>query len=62
MTTKNKNFYGSAALSYAINDWLTAKIRGNYNWYQSDSERDVSVYSLPVVLGAITMVKYIKIQ
>ncbi|OBS11804.1 SusC/RagA family TonB-linked outer membrane protein [Elizabethkingia miricola] len=51
VTTKNKNFYGSAALSYAINDWLTAKIRGNYNWYQSDSERDVSVYSLPVVLG-----------
>lgn len=51
VTTKNKNFYGSASLSYAINDWLTAKVRGNYNWYQSDTERDVYVYSLPVVLG-----------
>ncbi|WP_407482411.1 SusC/RagA family TonB-linked outer membrane protein [Elizabethkingia meningoseptica] len=51
VTTKNKNFYGSASLSYAINDWLTAKVRGNYNWYQSTSERDVYVYSLPVVMG-----------
>ncbi|MDR6921099.1 SusC/RagA family TonB-linked outer membrane protein [Chryseobacterium sp. 2987] len=51
VTTKNKNFYGSAALSYAINPWLTAKIRGNYSYFDSDTQRNVAVFSLPVILG-----------
>lgn len=51
VNTKNKTFYGSAALSYTINDWLVAKARGNYNYFNSDSQRNVAVYSLPIVLG-----------
>ena len=51
VSTKNKNFYGSAALSYQINSWLIAKVRGNYNYFDSQSQRNVNVYSLPVVMG-----------
>lgn len=49
--TQNKNFYGSASLSYSINSWLTAKVRGNYNYYYSDSQRNLAAYTLPVVLN-----------
>lgn len=52
VTTKNKNVYGSAALSYTINNWLTAKVRGNYNYFNSDSQRSVAAYSQPTVLGS----------
>lgn len=51
VTTKNANVYTSASLSYALNSWLTAKVRGNYNYYDSDSERDVAAYSQPTILG-----------
>ena len=51
VTSKNKNFYGSAALSYKINEWLTAKIRGNYNYFDSETQRNINVYSLPVIMG-----------
>lgn len=51
VTTKNKNLYSAMTLSYQINPWLSARIRGNYNYTTSDSQRDVAVFSLPVLLG-----------
>lgn len=48
--TNNRNLYGSLGLSYAINSWLTARIRANYNYYTSTTERDVAAYSLRTVL------------
>ncbi|UWX59629.1 SusC/RagA family TonB-linked outer membrane protein [Chryseobacterium oranimense] len=51
VTTKNKNLYSAATLSYQINPWLSARVRGNYNYTTSDSQRNVAVYSLPVLLG-----------
>ncbi|MEY8758466.1 SusC/RagA family TonB-linked outer membrane protein [Chryseobacterium tongliaoense] len=59
--TKNKNLYGSAALSYTINSWLTAKVRGNYNYFSSDSQRNVAAYSQPTVLGLETKISNGKI-
>lgn len=51
VTTKNKNFYGSASLSYALNSWLTAKLRGNYNYYNSDTQRNIYAFSNNTVSG-----------
>lgn len=51
VATKNKNLYSAMTLSYQINPWLSARIRGNYNYTTSDSQRDVAVFSLPVLLG-----------
>ncbi|WP_255412698.1 SusC/RagA family TonB-linked outer membrane protein [Elizabethkingia sp. YR214] len=48
--TKNKNFYGSLALNYAINSWLNFKVRGNYSYFYSDSERDLYAYTHPTFL------------
>ncbi|AYZ14631.1 SusC/RagA family TonB-linked outer membrane protein [Chryseobacterium arthrosphaerae] len=50
VTTTNKNFYGSASLNYAINSWLNIQARGNYSYYFSDTERQISAYSLSTVL------------
>lgn len=43
--TNNRNVYGSLGLSYAINSWLTAKVRGNYNYYTSVNERRMDAFS-----------------
>ncbi|WP_185117065.1 SusC/RagA family TonB-linked outer membrane protein [Chryseobacterium phocaeense] len=51
VTTKNKNLYSAATLSYQLNPWLSARVRGNYSYTTSDSQRNVAVYSLPVLLG-----------
>lgn len=50
VTTKNKSFYGSASLNYAINRWLNVQARGNYSYFFSDTERQISAYSLSTVL------------
>ena len=47
---KNKNIYSAVSLSYEINRWLTARVRGNYSWNISDSQRDISAYSAPSLL------------
>ena len=49
---KNKNLYGSAALSYSLNSWLTAKVRGNYSYFSSDTQRNVAAFSQRTVLGS----------
>ncbi|CAM3346740.1 SusC/RagA family TonB-linked outer membrane protein [Elizabethkingia occulta] len=41
VTSNNKNLYTSVALSYAINDWLTAKLRGNYTYFNSETSRNL---------------------
>ena len=51
VTTKNKNLYGALTLSYQLNPWLSARLRGNYSNTTSNTERHVAVYSLPVLLG-----------
>ncbi|WP_185291090.1 SusC/RagA family TonB-linked outer membrane protein [Chryseobacterium lactis] len=47
VTVSNKNIYGALALSYQINPWLSARVRGNYSWNISDSQRDISAFSAP---------------
>ena len=51
VTVKNKNTYSAVSLSYEINPWLTARVRGNYSWNSSDSQRDISAYSAPSLLA-----------
>jgi TonB-dependent SusC/RagA subfamily outer membrane receptor len=51
VTVNNKNAYSSIALSYQINPWLSARVRGNYSWNISDSQRDISAYSDPALLA-----------
>ncbi|ROI02281.1 SusC/RagA family TonB-linked outer membrane protein [Chryseobacterium sp. G0240] len=51
VTVKNKNAYSAVTLSYQINPWLTARVRGNYSWNISDSQRDISAYSAPSLLA-----------
>ncbi|MDV7696904.1 SusC/RagA family TonB-linked outer membrane protein [Chryseobacterium soli] len=51
VTVSNKNAYSSIALSYQINPWLSARVRGNYSWNISDSQRDISAYSDPALLA-----------
>ncbi|MEF9480025.1 SusC/RagA family TonB-linked outer membrane protein [Chryseobacterium sp. 1B4] len=51
VTVKNKNAYSAVSLSYQINPWLTARVRGNYSWNSSDSQRDISAYSAPSLLA-----------
>ncbi|WP_370901004.1 SusC/RagA family TonB-linked outer membrane protein [Chryseobacterium gossypii] len=50
VTVDNKNTYTSVSLSYQINPWLTARVRGNYSWNISDSQRDIAAYSDPTLL------------
>ncbi|MBT2621701.1 MULTISPECIES: SusC/RagA family TonB-linked outer membrane protein [Chryseobacterium] len=50
VTVSNKNTYSAVALSYQINPWLTARVRGNYSWSISDSQRGISAYSDPALL------------
>ncbi|MDR2234566.1 MAG: SusC/RagA family TonB-linked outer membrane protein [Chryseobacterium sp.] len=47
----NKNTYSAVTLSYQINPWLSARVRGNYTWSISDSQRDIAAYSDPVMLA-----------
>ncbi|WP_430827112.1 SusC/RagA family TonB-linked outer membrane protein [Chryseobacterium indologenes] len=51
VTVKNKNAYSAITLSYEINPWLTARVRGNYSWSSSDSQRDISAFSAPSLLA-----------
>lgn len=51
VTVSNKNTYSAVALSYQINPWLSARVRGNYSWNISDSQRGISAYSDPTLLA-----------
>lgn len=51
VTVSNKNAYGALALSYQINPWLSARVRGNYSWNISDSQRDIAAFSAPSLLA-----------
>ncbi len=51
VTVANKNAYGAVALSYQINPWLSARVRGNYSWNISDSQRDIAAFSAPSLLA-----------
>ncbi|REC48874.1 SusC/RagA family TonB-linked outer membrane protein [Chryseobacterium pennipullorum] len=51
VTVKNKNAYSAITLSYEINPWLTARVRGNYSWSNSDSQREISAFSAPSLLA-----------
>lgn len=51
VTVSNKNTYGALSLSYQINPWLTARVRGNYSWNISDSQRDIAAFSAPTLLA-----------
>lgn len=53
VTVSNKNTYGALSLSYQINPWLTARVRGNYSWNISDSQRDIAAYSAPTLLAVL---------
>ncbi|HVI47800.1 MAG TPA: SusC/RagA family TonB-linked outer membrane protein [Chitinophaga sp.] len=37
---ENRNLYTALTLRYTINDWLTAQLRGNYNYYQNAFQRN----------------------
>lgn len=41
VVSNNKNLYTSISLSYAMNDWLTAKVRGNYTYYNAETSRNL---------------------
>lgn len=47
VTVNNKNTYSAVSLAYQINPWLSARVRGNYSWNITDSQRGVSAYSDP---------------
>ncbi|MDM1553765.1 MULTISPECIES: SusC/RagA family TonB-linked outer membrane protein [Chryseobacterium] len=47
VTVNNKNTYSAISLAYQINPWLSARVRGNYSWNITDSQREVSAYSDP---------------
>ncbi|UHO38097.1 SusC/RagA family TonB-linked outer membrane protein [Chryseobacterium capnotolerans] len=47
VTVNNKNTYSAISLAYQINPWLSARVRGNYSWNITDSQRGVSAYSDP---------------
>lgn len=47
VTVNNKNTYSAISLAYQINPWLSARVRGNYSWNITDSQRGVSSYSDP---------------
>lgn len=47
VTVNNKNTYSALSLAYQINPWLSARVRGNYSWNVTDSQRGVSAYSDP---------------
>ncbi len=51
VTSKNKNVYTSVSLAYQINPWLSARIRGNYSWVNSNTQRHISAYSDPNMLA-----------
>ncbi|MCJ7934224.1 MAG: SusC/RagA family TonB-linked outer membrane protein [Chryseobacterium sp.] len=51
VTVSNKNTYSALSLSYQINPWLIARVRGNYSWNSSDSQRDISAFSAPSLLA-----------
>lgn len=52
VTTKNRNTFTSMALAYQINPWLSAKVRGNYSWNTSESERRISAFSDPLMTAS----------
>lgn len=52
VVSKNKNVYSSVALSYQINNWLTAKVRGNYTYSTSNTERDLYAFTVPSIAGS----------
>lgn len=47
VTVSNRNAYGAVSLAYQINPWLSARVRGNYSWNTSDSQRDIAAFSAP---------------
>ena len=50
VTVNNKNTYSAVSLAYQINPWLSARVRGNYSWNITDSQRGVSAYSDPILI------------
>ncbi|AZA91892.1 Outer membrane cobalamin receptor protein [Chryseobacterium nakagawai] len=50
VTVNNKNTYSAISLAYQINPWLSARVRGNYSWNITDSQRGVSAYSDPILI------------
>ncbi|MFI5452161.1 SusC/RagA family TonB-linked outer membrane protein [Pedobacter sp. UC225_61] len=50
--TKNKNIYTSASLNYKLTDWLNVQARGNYNYYNSEAQRDVYATTQATISGA----------
>lgn len=51
ITTNNKNAYAAVSLNYKINNWLSVQTRGNYNWFNSEAERDIYATTLPIISG-----------
>lgn len=49
--TNNKNIYTSAALNYKLTDWLNVQARGNYNYYNSEAQRDVYATTQATISG-----------
>jgi len=51
VTTNNKNVYTSASLNYKLTDWLNVQARGNYNYYNSEAQRDVYATTQATISG-----------
>ncbi|MFD0942096.1 SusC/RagA family TonB-linked outer membrane protein [Pedobacter boryungensis] len=49
--TNNKNIYTSASLNYKLTDWLNVQARGNYNYYNSEAQRDVYATTQATISG-----------
>ncbi len=49
--TNNKNIYTSASLKYNLTNWLDVQTRGNYNYFNSEAQRDVYATTQATISG-----------
>lgn len=60
--TNNKNVYTSASLNYKLTDWLNVQARGNYNYYNSEAQRNVYATTQATISGVNGKLYYNRLE